>query len=62
MLTMQQIAFLFERAMLALESVYAVLEAVDGRFCQCSSVGQTVHDLMCGACVLEVMSVCGCDW
>jgi len=40
-------------------SVYTVLKAADGRLCLCSSFGQTVHGLMCGAHVHGVAWVHG---
>ena len=45
--------------MLVFGSVYIVLEAADGRLCLCSSFGQTVHGLMCGARVHGVAWVHG---
>ena len=56
---MQYTTFLSEHAMLVFGSVYIVLEAADGRLCLCSSFGQTVYGLMCGARVHGVAWVHG---
>ena len=45
--------------MLVFGSAYIVLEAADGRLCLCSSFGQTVHGVMCGARVHGVAWVRG---